>query len=160
MKGLFVYVFLCLLSSGLLHGQTSTNVGIKGGVNFTFFNVDESEFGMNQSSETGFYAGVFVDFEVTEGFSIQPELLYIGLKDFQFINAPIYVKYEVVNNLSILVGPSINYFFDFFSNKLKVRADLSTAYNISSKLDVHLKYTLGLESITPNGLFIGVGYIL
>ena len=66
----------------------------------------------------------------------------------------------MAHNLNVLVGPSINYFFDFFTNKLKIRADLCIAYNITSKFDVHLKYTLGFQEITPNGLFIGLGYKL
>ena len=53
-----------------------------------------------------------------------------------------------------------NYFFDFFSNKFKVRADLGLAYDILPRLDIHMKYTLGFEEITPNGLFIGGSYTL
>ena len=88
---------------------------------------------------------------------MQPEILYIGLNDFKFLNAPIYVKYEIANNLDIMVGPSLNYFFDFFSNKFKVRADISVAYNLTSSIDAHMKYTIGFEEIAPNGLFLGVG---
>ena len=137
--------------------------GIKGGLNLTFFKVAEGingGFGTDPEVETGFYGGVFADFSVDDNFNIQPELLYIGLNDFKFLNAPIYLKYTVDNNFDILLGPSINYFFDFFSNKLKIRADISTAYNITSALDVHLKYTIGFQEITPNGLFIGLGYRL
>ena len=83
--------------------------------------------------------------------------MYIGLNDFQFLNAPIYIKYEMINNLDVMFGPSINYFFDFLTNKVKIRADLSTVYNITSNFDIHLKYTLGFEQITPNGLFVGLG---
>ena len=64
----------------------------------------------------------------------------------------------MANNLDIMVGPSINYFFDLFTKKLKIRADLSTAYNLTSNIDIHLKYTIGFEEIAPNGLFMGLGY--
>ncbi len=140
--------------------QNSTNFGIKGGLNITFFNVDENDFGENPDSETGYYGGLFVDIEVDEFMSFQPELLYIGLSDFKFLNAPIYLKYQVAQNFDVLVGPSLNYFFDFFSNKFKVRADIAAAYNITPKVDAHMKYTLGFEEISPNGLFIGIGYRL
>lgn len=157
----FSYILSFLLSvSSIVNMQSQTDFGIKGGVNFTFFNLEESNFGPSTETETGFYAGVFVDFSIDEDFSIQPEILYITLNDFNFINAPIYAKYEVASNLSILVGPSLNYFFDFFTNKLKIRADISSAYNITDALDIHVKYTLGFEEITPNGLFIGLGYKL
>ena len=155
-NSVFLLVFFIFWLSS--EGQTNSNFGIKGGLNFTFFKVSESSFGFNQDAEVGYYGGLFVDFEIDEVLSIQPEVLYIGLKDFQFINAPIYVKYEMANNLDVMVGPSINYFFDFFTNKLKIRADLSTAYNITSDFDVHLKYTIGFQEITPNGLFMGLGY--
>jgi len=155
-NSVFLLVFFIFWLSS--EGQTNSNLGIKGGLNFTFFKVSESSFGFNQDAEVGYYGGLFVDFEIDEVLSIQPEVLYIGLKDFQFINAPIYVKYEMANNLDVMVGPSINYFFDFFTNKLKIRADLSTAYYITSAFDVHLKYTIGFQEITPNGLFMGLGY--
>lgn len=153
-------LFVCLFCSLFLKAQSNISYGLKGGLNFTFFRVSEASFGFSQDAEVGYYGGVFVDFEIDEAFSIQPEVLYIGLNDFRFLNAPIYVKYEMANHLDILVGPSINYFFDFFNNKLKIRADLSTSYNITSNIDLHLKYTIGFQEITPNGLFVGVGYRL
>ena len=157
----FNYILCFIVCIGYIpHIQSQTNFGVKGGVNFTFFNVEESNFGPSTETETGFYAGVFADFKIDESFSIQPEVLYITLNDFNFINAPIYAKYEVASNLLILVGPSLNYFFDFFTNKLKILADISSAYNITEALDIHIKYTLGFEEITPNGLFIGLGYKL
>ena len=76
------------------------------------------------------------------------------------MNAPIYLKYDIDTNFHILVGPSLNYFFDFFVNKFKVRADLSVAYDLSEKLNLHMKYTIGFEEISPNGIFLGLGYKL
>ena len=149
-----IFFIFCIYSQG----QSNTNFGVKGGLNITFFKVKESNFGFNPDTETGYYGGVFFDFEIDQVLSIQPEILYIGLNDFQFINAPIYVKYKMARHLDVMVGPSINYFFDFFTSKLKIRADLSTAYNITSNIDIHLKYTIGFEEISPNGLFIGLGY--
>lgn len=160
MKRFLLFLIICCSFNFLLKAQSNSNYGIKGGFNLTFFKVIESSFGENPETEVGYYGGMFLDFEVDEVFSIQPELLYIGLNDFHFLNAPIYAKYEIAHNLDILVGPSINYFFDFFTSKLKIRADLSTAYNITSNLDLHIKYTIGFQEITPNGLFVGVGYKL
>ncbi|WP_138434503.1 outer membrane beta-barrel protein [Winogradskyella algicola] len=137
-----------------------TELGIKGGLNFTFFKVNEGDFGTNPDIETGYYGGVFVDFSIDNGFHIQPELLYKGIGDFRFLNAPIYLKYDIYDTVHILVGPSLNYFFDFFSNKLKIRADLSLDYDFSSDLSIHMKYTIGFEELSPNVLFLGLGYRL
>jgi len=155
MKRIVFYAFLLL--GFFSSAQSDAQFGIKGGLNLTFFQVEESDFGTTTETETGVYGGVFMDFYIDESLSIQPEILYIRLNDFKFINAPIYVKYEVAKNFDIMVGPSLNYFFDFFSNKFKVRGDISAAYNLTSAIDVHMKYTLGFQEIAPNGLFIGVG---
>lgn len=151
---LIVLVFV--FSSVFLNAQT--DFGVKGGVNFTFFKVVEGDFGTNPSEEVGYYGGVFFDFEFEDKLHLQPELLYIHIRDFQFLNAPIYLEYDIDRNFHIHVGPSLNYFFDFFSNKFKVRADLGLAYNLSDSLDLHMKYTLGFEELAPNMVFLGVGY--
>jgi hypothetical protein len=148
---------LCLSSPKI---EAQTEFGIKGGINITFFKITEGGFGQNPETEVGYFGGVFADFKIDNGFHIQPELLYIGVQEFKFLNAPIYLKYDIDNNFHILVGPSLNYFFDFFVNKFKVRADLSLAYDLSSRLSVNMKYTLGFEELAPNILFLGLGYKL
>lgn len=152
----FVIVFVCAFTSVNAQDQTA-DFGIKGGLNLTFFNVDENDFGSNATSETGFYGGIFAEFPVDDFLSIQPEALYISVGDFNFLNVPIYAKYEVAPNFYLLAGPSVNYFFDFFTNKVKIGADISSSYNITSALDVHVKFALGFEELSPNGLFFGVG---
>lgn len=154
----FYLTFLIACFSVFISAQTE--FGVKGGLNFTFFKVTEGDFGTNPDIETGYYGGVFVDFPIDNGFHLQPELLYKGIGDFRFLNAPIYLKYDIYDTVHILIGPSLNYFFDFFSNKFKVRADLSLDYDFSSKLSMHMKYTIGLEELSPNVLFLGLGYRL
>jgi len=158
MKKLVLLFFVISFTSFKTYSQD--DFGIKGGLNFTFFKVIEGSFGTDPETELGFYGGIFADFHINETVHIQPEILYIGIGDFKFLNAPIYVEYDVNTNFHILVGPSLNYFFDFFLNKFKVRADLSLAYDLSSKLDLHIKYTLGFEELSPNSLFLGLGYKL
>ncbi|WP_299364219.1 outer membrane beta-barrel protein [Winogradskyella sp.] len=156
MKKIF-FIFIFIVGSIV---SAQTEFGVKGGLNFTFFKVTEGDFGTNPDTEIGYYGGFFVDFPVDNGFHIQPELLYKGIGDFRFLNAPIYLKYDIYNTVHILVGPSLNYFFDFFVNKFKVRADLSLDYDFSSALSMHMKYTIGFEELSPNVLFLGLGYRL
>ncbi|MEM5566218.1 hypothetical protein WNY78_13945 [Psychroserpens sp. AS72] len=140
------------------NAQSNVDFGIKGGLNLTFFKVPEAQFGNTIQTETGYYGGVYVNFEINDAVSLQPELLYVQLNDFKFINAPIYAKFQLSNKLSFLAGPSLNYFSDFFINKFKVRGDISTAYNITENFDLHLKFVVGFTEVAPNGLFIGAGY--
>jgi len=148
------FVFIVIISTSNVQAQTG--FGVKGGLNFTFFKVEEGSFGETPDVELGYYIGCFVDFEIENGFLLQPELLYINLGDFDFLNAPIYLKYKIKDHFDILVGPSLNYFFDFSNAKLKVRADLGFAYTFTSRLDLHMKYTIGFEEISPNGVFLGL----
>lgn len=157
MKKLFLFLLTVSFYSVL---SSQPEFGVKGGLNFTFFKVTEGDFGTNPDIETGYYGGVFVDFSIDNGFHLQPELLYKGIGDFRFLNAPIYLKYDIYDTVHILIGPSLNYFFDFFSNKFKVRADLSLDYDLTSDLSMHMKYTIGLEELSPNVLFLGLGYRL
>jgi hypothetical protein len=157
MKVCAIFIVLLLFSIRI---EAQTDYGIKGGLNFTFYKIDEGNFGDNPDAEIGYYGGFFVDFNIENGFHLSPELLYIRINDFKFLNVPIYLKYDVNQDLHILVGPSLNYFFDFFSNKFNVRADLSLAYDLSSKLNLHMKYTIGFEEFSPNVLFLGLGYKL
>lgn len=155
---LFVVVFVTTLGINLASSQTE--FGLKGGVNLTFFDLIEGNFGPNAQVDVGYYGGVFVDFSVNEGFHFQPELLYINIDEFRFLNAPLYLKYDINNNFHILVGPSLNYFFDFFSNKFKVRADVALSYDIGERLGLHMKYTLGFLEMAPNVIFLGMSYRL
>jgi hypothetical protein len=158
MKNIIVSIFALLLIS--LTANAQTEFGVKGGLNFTFFKVTEGDFGTNPDTEVGYYGGVFVDFKIDNGFHFQPELLYKGVGEFEFLNAPMYLKYDISNDFHILVGPSLNYFFDVVNANFKVRADLSLDYNLSYELSLHMKYTIGFEELSPNIIFLGLGYKL
>ena len=154
------FVFFLTILIGFTCSIQAQEFGIKGGTSLTFFNQDDGIFGENPDLEVGYFGGVFVDFEIDSGFHIQPEFLYKGIGDYEFLNAPIYLKYDVDYNFHILAGPSLNYFFNFFNDKFKVRADVSLAYDITEYIDISVKYTIGFEEISPNILFIGLGYRL
>ncbi|MBJ7882934.1 outer membrane beta-barrel protein [Gelidibacter salicanalis] len=153
-----VLAALVMVSTLLVNAQEpSTSYGVKGGLNLTFFTIDQQNLGSYSTSETGFYGGVFVTFPIDDFLIIQPEVLYISVGDFNFLNVPLYANYEVAKKLHLLAGPSVNYFFDFFTGKLKVGADISSSYEISKILEAHVKFTLGLDELAPNGLFFGLG---
>jgi hypothetical protein len=153
---LLVFIFLFFLLKS--NAQSNVDFGIKGGLNLTFFKIQEAEFGDNIETEAGFYGGVFADFKIDDTVSFQPEVLYIQLNDFKFINAPLYANLNLSDKLSFMAGPSLNYFFDFFANKFKIRGDIATVYNITESLDVHMKFVIGFTEVAPNGLFFGAGY--
>ena len=134
-----------------------TQFGVKGGLNFTFFNEDQVQFGERQQVDVGYFGGVFLNIPLSEKLNIQPEVLYNGIGDFDLINGPIYVVYDVDDNFSLLVGPSVNYFFDIFTNNFKVRGDVAAVYHLSPRFEINLKYTQGFDELSPNIILLGVG---
>ena len=156
-KYLLVLLFIGSSTLALQAQDSKTSFGVKGGLNITFFNVDQQNLGTYPTSETGFYAGVFVESPIDGFLAIQLDALYISVGDFNFLNVPLYAKYEVAHNLHLMAGPSFNYFFDFFTNKVKIGVDLSSSYAITPSLDLHVKYALGIDELAPNGLFFGMG---
>ncbi len=158
MQNKYIYLlFIILCFTSVSAQERHVDFGVKGGVNLTFFKVVEAGFGANPKAEVGYYGGVFLDILIDEYFSIQPEILYIGINNFAFLNAPMYAKYQVAQNFYLLAGPSVNYFFDLFVNKVKIGADIGTSYNLTPALDMHLKFALGFQELSPNGLFLGMG---
>ncbi|MCK0124695.1 PorT family protein [Gelidibacter sp. F2691] len=156
-----VLVLIFVSFAGSLKAQNyEARFGLKGGLNLTFFTVDQQNLGFYSQTETGFYGGAFVEFPIDDFLTIQPEALYISVGDFNFLNVPLYAKYQVANRLHLLAGPSVNYFFDFFTSKLKIGADISSSYDITQALDLHVKFALGLDELAPNGLFFGLGFKL
>lgn len=156
MKYLFILLFVLIAPKTM----AQTEFGVKTGLSLTFFNENQEQFGENPETDIGYYAGIFLDFEINKGFHFQPELIYKTIGEFQFINAPLYLEYDVAERFSLLLGPSLNYFFDFFSNNFKVRADVSAAYDIATAFELNLKYSFGFEEISPNVLFFGIGFNL
>ena len=154
------HLLILFFATFLITNLNAQEFGIKGGLNITFFKVVEGDFGTNPDTETGVYGGIFADFEFENNFHLQLELIYAGVGELNFVDVPIYVKYDATDTFHVLVGPSLNYFFDLFANNFKVRADLSFEYDFSPGLNMHMKYTFGLEELSPNILFIGLGYRL
>lgn len=126
-------IIVAILSIGLVQfsfSQASDNssklkVGVKGGINFSNLYTDQVE---DNNVLTGFNAGVFAKFPITETLAIQPELLYTvkgaelkynnsfvnGTSTFRlnYIELPILFVINLTNNFNILAGPYLAYLVD------------------------------------------------
>ncbi len=144
--------------------------GVKTGVNIASINGGSD----NADSRIGFHAGLVSELEISDTFSIQPELLYstqgasiknISAINLDYISLPILAKYYVTDAFSIEAGPQfsflVNDVIDFDSslalNDADTNAenfDLSAAiglgYKISSKIFAQVRYTAGITTIEEN----------
>ena len=144
--------------------------GAKAGVNFASLNGDEDFDG-----RTSFFVGGVVEFEISESFSLQPELLYSsqGAKssfseegfDFEstikldYLNIPLMAKYYVTEGLSIEAGPQVGF---LLSAKAEYKEDgESDSEDIKDELksvDFGLNFGLGYK--LDSGLNFGARYNL
>lgn len=145
---IIVVAFFCLNISA-----QGGNFGIKAGVDFATVKVA----GLS-ASETGFFVGAFTTINLSESILLQPELLYVSIKDLDFLSLPLLLKFSVAENLNLLAGPSLNYFLDMDEDEFKVNLDFGASYDIGANLDINAKYSLGLGDVDVNGVFIGLGY--
>jgi len=73
MKKTVLSLALLAGAAGAAHAQTGIKVGVKGGFNLSTFSGANSK---GSEYKAGFAAGPFVNFGVSDNFSIQPEFLY------------------------------------------------------------------------------------
>ena len=128
MKKLLLTAVFAVLTIASINAQ---EFGAKAGVNFASLNGDEDFDG-----RTSFFVGGVVEFEISESFSLQPELLYSsqGAKSsfseegfdiestikLDYLNIPIMAKYYVTEGFSIEAGPQIGF---LLSAKAEYEAD-------------------------------------
>jgi opacity protein-like surface antigen len=128
MRKNLIVLALFLVSANTLLAQTDDSqndkprFGAKGGVNISNFVGDDSG---SSKSYIGFNVGFFAEFQLTERFYIQPELLYSaqGAKEnltieginfdatlkANYLTIPVMFKYYVSNDLSLEAGPYVGF---------------------------------------------------
>ena len=84
MKKIILSLAVLASAAGAANAQTGIKVGVKGGFNGSTFSGSDSK---GSEYKAGFAAGGFVNFGVSDNFSIQPELLY-SQKGASFDNQP------------------------------------------------------------------------
>ncbi|RZL41862.1 MAG: PorT family protein [Pedobacter sp.] len=163
MKKLFL-VAVATVGFAFTGTAQETKFGVKAGVDFAsakqeydFTSIGGGK-GTISSNETGFYVGGFATIGISESFAVQPEVLYVSIKDLNFLSVPVLARYSFAENFHGLAGPSFNYLLDAEEDEFKVNLDFGASYDITENLDINAKYSLGFGDITLNGVFIGAGY--
>ncbi|PVW15687.1 porin family protein [Marixanthomonas spongiae] len=109
-----IFAVLALVTITTTQAQ-NIDLGIKAGVNFANVS-DVSDF----DSKTGFVAGAFVGFKLSDNLGLQADLLYsqqgaefdAGKFDFDYINVPIIAKIYLMKGLNLQVGPQFGFVVD------------------------------------------------
>jgi len=154
------------------------NFGAKAGVNFASITGDETE---DLDGRTSFFIGAVVEFEISDKFSFQPELLYSGqgakssyssesgdvseesVVKLDYLNIPLMAKYYVSEGFSIEAGPQVGFLLSA-KNEYEYTFDGDTESETEdikeevSSIDFGLNFGVGYK--LDSGLNFGARYNL
>jgi hypothetical protein len=142
-----IFILLIALSFIINEGiAQEPKGGIKGGLNLSYLTLDDAN---DKNIIPGFHAGVFVKVPVTEGFSLQPEVLY-SMKgtlvnysatiadgesryNLNYIEVPLYIVFNLSDDFNFHVGP-----YAAFLLNAKVNSDVSvlSIINVDNEEDL------------------------
>lgn len=108
----------------------------------------------NTTNETGFYLGVALsDISLSESLELLPEIRFVAVKDFNQIQVPVLLKYQIVDKLSAVAGPSFGFLLDpsEITKGFNLAVDFGLSYNISDKFSIGGRYDWGQTNLLKNG---------
>ena len=154
-----------MASSALAYSQTK--FGIKSGVNIS--NIDYNIKDASPEGKTGFYAGTFVDFDLSRSFHLQPEVIYSveGIKDgsIDFINVPVVLKWFFVDNIQVHAGPQLGVVIDGEGgtnglNSTVFSGVFGLGYETNSGFMIDTRFAMGATSVIDPDFHVdsGLGY--
>lgn len=150
-----------------------TNWGIKLGLNTSNLRVENAA---NSKWKGGLVTGVYVNVNVNDRFSIQPEALYSSMGGrelgsaqgtslrLNYFSVPVLAKYQLAKNVSVLAGPQIDVMiqakakgtsgFSKVTDQYKENSFNLTggaAYQPLKCLGFSLRYIYGLNNVAATG---------
>lgn len=170
MKRIFVLSVFTLIGFTI---QAQIKFGIKAGANFTSFSGSDAKLeGMSPKYKVGFAGGGLVNIQLSEMFSLQPELLYsmegatykyegesAHLKT-DYINIPVLAQYNNASGFYAETGPQVGFLTSAkvssdgnsvdmkeYFKKLNFAWGFGVGYKLSNGLGIGARYNLGLMSI-------------
>lgn len=136
--------------------------GVKGGGVFASSKI------MIGHPNTGFYLCGFSDVTISEKFHVQPEVLYVYIKELSQIQVPVHAKIPIIEDFSLFSGPDFGFVLNGDSNvkSFNFGLDFGASVDISEDFSLDAKYNLGLTNLVKDGnssskinaLFFGLGY--
>lgn len=153
--------------------QAQIKVGVKAGANFTTFSGSDAKLGdVSPKYKVGFAGGGLVNLQLSEMFSLQPEVLYSmeGARyaedgermnyNINYINIPVLAQYHHASGFYAETGPQLGLLASakmaYEGNSVSVKDSFKkinfswgfgAGYQLSNGLGIGARYNLGLTSI-------------
>ncbi len=165
MKRIFVLSVFTLIGFTI---QAQIKFGIKAGANFSTFSGSDAKLeGISPKYKVGFAGGGLANIQLSEMFSLQPELLYsmegatykyegesAHLKT-DYINIPVLAQYNNASGFYAETGPQVG-----FLTSAKLSADGNSMDIKDSFKKINFSWGFGAGYKLSNGLGIGARYNL
>lgn len=106
------------------------------------------------TNETGFYLGLALsDISLFNNFELQPEVRFVAVKDFNQIQLPVLLSYNVIEELRVLAGPNFAFLLDAGDGvkSFNFAADFGLSYNVTDKISLDARYDMGLTNLLEDG---------
>lgn len=138
MKKLLLSFSIILAAFQFAQAQT-TEIGITGG----YLNVSPDG---DSDGESGFYAGLYSEFHLSNTFKFQPGLIYGKAGDTNLMYLPVMLQYYVANtDLHLQAGPQATYIFESdgnaeFKDKLGLDMAVGVGYDIFHHIFIEARY--------------------
>lgn len=116
--------------------------------------IDESDDLSGTVNKSGFYLGIaYGDISISDKLGLQPEINFIGIKDFNQIQVPILIRYNFIPKFNAYAGPNLGYLFDMPNelNSFNFALDLGLSYDITNKLLIEARYDWGITNLLNDG---------
>ena len=182
----FILLFSFWVSASLL---AQVSVGVKAGAALSGHASEGIGMGRSEFIKPTFLGGLYVSVPLSDKLSLQPEVLYsrkgnqssssnssfLQRFNIHYINVPIMLQYQVLNRLTVELGPEFSYllstgishglFTEFVSlsdnpspqelllasyRDLDVALNLGLGYQIWNRWSVNLRYNLGVLDISDD----------
>ncbi len=147
MKKLFFIAMMAFAGITTTNAQDA-NYGVIGG--FTSGAAKIKSQGLSASnSESGFHIGFFGDFNVSENFNIQPQIMYTNIEEVNLLQVPVLGKFSVGDDFNLLVGPQITYTMEEVApdyTKFNIGLSFGASYDIKENLFVQANYSAQLNN--------------
>jgi opacity protein-like surface antigen len=155
MKKTFFIALLAMVGLGKVNAQDS-NYGVIGGFTSGTSKV-KVQSGSGSASESGFHVGFFGDFNVSENFNIQPQIMYTNIQEVNLLQIPVLAKFGVGEDFNLLVGPQVTYTLEEIQpdfTKFNLGLSFGASYDIKENFFVQANYTAQINNYYTGSLDI------